>query len=51
MRFARGQGEPQDVAVDSVYIVDRGAETFKIVFYLANQDIMLVLKERGIVQG
>jgi hypothetical protein len=49
MSFARRQGEPEDVVVDSVYIVDTGAEAFKIVFYLANQDIMQVLKERGIM--
>jgi hypothetical protein len=49
MRFARGEGDTKDVVVDSVYIVDTGAETLRIVFYLANQDIMQVLKERGIV--
>ncbi len=48
MSFVRGQVEPQDVVADSVYIVDTGAEPFKIVFYLANQDLMQVLKERGI---
>ena len=48
MTFVRGQGQAQDVVADSVYIVDTGAEAFKIVFYLANQDLLQVLKERGI---
>ena len=51
MRFARSQEKPQDVVVDSAYLVDTGTETFKIVVYLAHQDIMAVLKERGILPG
>jgi hypothetical protein len=49
MTFARPEAEAQDVVVESVFIVDSGGEEAKIVFYLANQDIMQVLKERGIV--
>ena len=49
MTFERGQGEAQDVVAGSVYIVDTGGEAFKIVFYLANQDIMQVLKDRGLL--
>ena len=51
MSFSGEKGEPQDVLADSVYIVDTGAETLKIVFYLAHQDIMQTLKERGIMAG
>jgi hypothetical protein len=47
MTFARDKREPQDVLVDSVFIVDLEIE--KIVFYLANQDIVKVLKESGII--
>jgi hypothetical protein len=47
MTFARDNNDPQDVVVDSVFIHDTAAD--KIVFYLANQDIMQVLKDRGII--
>jgi len=49
MNFARPDTAAQDVIVESVFIVDTGGEDAKIVFYLANQDIMQVLKDRGIV--
>jgi len=54
MNFARPQTEPQDVVVNSVFIVDTGGEAAmpeaaKIVFYLANQDVMQILKDRGIM--
>lgn len=48
MTFARNEGKAEDVQVDSVYIVDTGGEAFKIVFYLACQDLMQILKQRGI---
>jgi hypothetical protein len=48
MTFARPETEPEDVVVDSVFIIDTGGDAVKIVFYLANQDLMQVLKERGI---
>lgn len=54
MTFARPGNEPQDVVVDSAYIVDTGgpqAAAAKIVFYLAQQDLMQVLKDRGIVSA
>jgi hypothetical protein len=48
MTFAQDHNEPQDVTADSVYIVDTGTDPFKIVFYLASQDLMQFLRERGI---
>jgi len=48
MTFQRPETEPRDVVVDSVFIVDTGGDAEKIVFYLANHDLMLILKERGI---
>ena len=56
MTFGRPGTEPQDVVVHSTYIVDTGsdgtaADAAKIVFYLAKQDLMLVLKDRGIVNA
>jgi hypothetical protein len=47
--FAKNGANPQQVLVDSTYIVDTGADAFKIVFYLPHQDIMAILKDRGIL--
>ncbi len=49
MTFVRDQAEPQQICVDSTYIVDTAPEGFKIILYLANQDIMQILKGRGII--
>jgi len=49
MTFARPDAAARDVVVESVFIVDTGGDDAKIVFYLANQDIMQVLKDRGIL--
>ncbi len=56
MTFSPPASAPQDVLVDSVYIVDTGGpdaavDAVKIVFYLANQDLVQVLKDRGIVNA
>jgi hypothetical protein len=56
MTFARDGNEPRDIIVDSVYIVDTGEVSSpdgnpRIVFYLASQDIMQVLKDRGIASA
>ncbi len=56
MTFARPQSRTQEVVVDSVFIVDTGgeaaaADAARIVFYLAKQDIMQVLKDRGLLAG
>jgi hypothetical protein len=48
MTFARNGAKAEDVLVDSIYIVDTGGEAFKIVFYLASQDLMQILRQRGI---
>jgi hypothetical protein len=36
------------VVVDSVFLIDAGAAPYRIVFYLASQDIFEVLRARGI---
>jgi len=51
MTFVRAENIADDIVVDSVYIVDTGGPEPKIVFYLANQDLMKVLKDRGIANG
>jgi hypothetical protein len=48
MTFAHGSGREQDILVDSTFIIDTGAVDFKIVFYLNTQDILELLKDRGI---
>ena len=48
MTFAKNDAAPEQVLVNSTYIVSTGAGGFEIVFYLAHQDIMEILKERGI---
>ena len=47
--FVAEQSQPHLVLVDSTFIVHTAPEAFKIVFYLANQDIMAILKERGLL--
>jgi len=48
MTFSRSSADPEQVFADSTFIIDTGSQEFKIVLYLAHQDIMQVLKERGI---
>lgn len=49
MCFERPGHEPEEVVAESVYIVDMEGNEPKIVFYLANQDLMQVLKDRGLL--
>jgi len=49
MNFEPQDRQPEQVVVESVYIVDTSGDMPKIVFYLANQDLMQVLRERGIL--
>jgi len=49
MTFIRNGAEAQRVLADSTYIVDTAGDAFKIVFYLAHQDIKAILKQRGIL--
>jgi hypothetical protein len=44
-------GDVEQVLVDSTFLVDTGGEEFKIVMYMAHQDIMQVLRDRGILKG
>ena len=48
MTFSRPNADPEHVLADSTFIVDTGSAEFKIVLYLASQDIFQVLKDRGI---
>jgi hypothetical protein len=41
--------ETKHILVDSTFLVDTGGQEFKIVMYMAHQDIMQVLRDRGIL--
>jgi hypothetical protein len=43
--------KPEQVFADSTFLVDTGEEEFKIVMYMAHQDIMQVLRNRGILKS
>ncbi len=49
--FVPEQSQPQQFLADSTFIVHTAPEAFKIVFYLAHQDIMAVLKGRGLLSA
>lgn len=42
-------GEEKEVLAESTFIVDTGADEFKIVFYLAHLDHVAMLKKHGIL--
>ena len=48
MTFNRSNADPEQVLADSTFIIDTEPADFKIVLYLAHQDIMQVLKDRSI---
>ena len=50
-QFERSGGAVDDVFSDSIYLVDCGAEPWQIVLYLANQDILATLRQRGLLQS
>lgn len=45
--FARPTG-PEDILVDTTFLVDTSTDPFRILLYLAHQDIFAILKDRGI---
>jgi hypothetical protein len=49
MIFARDQQDSKTALANSTFIIDTYAESFKIVFYLAHQDHMGILKSHGIL--
>jgi hypothetical protein len=48
MEFGQPGRETKELLVGSVFIIDTGTPEFKIVLYLANQDILTELKVHGI---
>jgi hypothetical protein len=49
MTFDR-EGNTQNILVDSTFLLDTGNADVKILLYLPHQDIMQVLKDRGILR-
>jgi hypothetical protein len=49
MMFAHESG-PVELLVDSSFLVDTGGQEPKIAMYMAHQDIMQVMRERGILK-
>jgi hypothetical protein len=50
MTFAVAQSSAKEILVDSAFIVDTGGAEMKIILYLAADDIMALMKQRGIAQ-
>ena len=50
MTFARKSG-PVELVVESTLLVDTGADECRVAMYMAHQDIMQVMRERGILEG
>ena len=49
MTFASGEQSRDHLLVGSAFILHRSEGRLKVVFYLAHQDIMVALRERGIL--
>ena len=51
MAVAGTPNSPDEIVFDSSFIVDTGVDEFKIIFYLANQNLVEVLQQHGIPQS
>lgn len=49
MKFEALDRGPNELLVDSSFLVDLGGESPRILLYMAHQDLMAVLHEKGIV--
>lgn len=49
MTFARDEGRSDEVLAGSAFLIDTGGTALKIVLYLTHQDIMALLRNRGIL--
>jgi hypothetical protein len=48
-QFQAANGEPATVTLPSTFIVDRGGDSPCIVLYMNEQDVVSVLRERGVL--
>jgi hypothetical protein len=51
MTFSGRGGREDVVLANSAFIVDAGVDPMKIVLYMPHQDIMAILRERGLLVG
>jgi hypothetical protein len=49
MVFSRSDGREEVLLVNSTFLVDTGGDAMKIVLYMPHQDIMGILRERGLL--
>jgi hypothetical protein len=49
LTFVREGEQPKTVLADSLFIVDMAPEALRIVFYLAHQDLLAILRDEGIL--
>jgi hypothetical protein len=49
MTFRREHQEPVEALADSLFIVNTGGQSLKIVFYLAHQDYTVMLRKSGLL--
>ena len=47
VKFDRGNGRSEDLALRSTFVLYRSVDGIKIVLYLHHQDLMSVLRDRG----
>lgn len=48
LRFLRPSATPDDIQVQSTFLIDTGSDPFRILLYLAHQDVLALLRERGL---
>ncbi len=51
MNFAEGDLSSEAEFVDSTYVLEKTDQGFRIVLYLAHQDVFAILKQRGGTKG
>ena len=51
LQFRRDSRQSAGLLVDTAFIVDTGAGAFKIILYLAGDDVKALIKERGILKS
>ena len=47
--FKPANGQSATVTLPSIFVVDRGGDSPRIVFYLNERDVVSVLRERGLL--
>lgn len=48
--FEPSQAQPVTIPVESTFLLDTAAKPFRILVYLAHQDILTILRDRGLIE-